>query len=89
MASPTTVRPEPPQQDVTAELTLVARALRAELGAARCVVYARRPDGDLARLAADGDPRECAHTSAAVPLLVEGEVAGVLEVERPAVDGRP
>ncbi|GAA2851723.1 helix-turn-helix domain-containing protein [Pseudonocardia halophobica] len=89
MASPTTVRPEPPQQDVTAELTLVARALRAELGAARCVVYARRPDGGLARLAADGDPRECAHTSAAVPLLVEGEVAGVLEVERPAVDGRP
>jgi hypothetical protein len=79
MASPTST----PAQDVVAALALVLRAVRAELGPVRCAVHVRRPDGGLARVAAAGEPG--GHTSAAVPLLVEGEVAGVLEIERTAV----
>ncbi|MCF7548012.1 CdaR family transcriptional regulator [Pseudonocardia sp. WMMC193] len=76
MASPTTT----PVQDVADGLALVLRAVRAELGPVRCAVHVRRPDGGLAPVASAGE--RGGHTSAAVPLLVEGEVAGVLEIER-------
>jgi sugar diacid utilization regulator len=79
MASPTTT----PVQDVAGELALVLRAVRAELGPVRCAVHVRKQDGGLARVAEAGEPG--GHTSAAVPLLVEGEVAGVLEIERTTV----
>ncbi|GAA4542463.1 PucR family transcriptional regulator [Pseudonocardia xishanensis] len=91
MASPTTPPTTPPTtlpaQDVAAELALVLRAVRAELGPVRCAVHVRGPDGGLARVATAGEAcrERTSHsfTSAAVPLLVEGEVAGVLEIERP------